>query len=288
MNGLILVDTASLNAHFHGCHNTHEKETSMDRALRVHPRVWIGLAIYIGYLVVVYTVQAFSNVRYDELGDSGSNLFFGAGLSLIVAAVLLAITTTLLGWWRPALFDQHRSTRWPIIAPILMAVALIINLAATDWGAFDGALIAALFVIVLVGFTEELTTRGLLLTGLRSRFNEVWVWLISTALFAGMHLLNATSGQDLGPTIQQVVFAFFAGTVLYVLRRVTGTLIWSMLLHGFWDFSTFAVSHGTASPFAGIGAIINIAAGVLALISVAFVVRGSNERLGSTATSRNF
>ncbi|MGO2750427.1 MAG: lysostaphin resistance A-like protein [Pseudoclavibacter sp.] len=256
----------------------------MDQALKVRPRVWIGLAIYVGYLVVVYTVQAFSNVRYDELGDSGSNLFFGAGLSLIIAAVLLAITTTLLGWWRPALFDQHRSTRWPIIAPILMVVALIINIVSTDWGAFDGALIAALFVIVLVGFTEELTTRGLLLTGLRSRFNEVWVWLISTALFAGMHLLNATSGQDLGPTIQQVIFAFFAGTVLYVLRRVTGSLIWPMLLHGFWDFSTFAVTHGAPSPLAGIGAIINIAAGVLALISVAFVVRGANERLGSTGT----
>jgi membrane protease YdiL (CAAX protease family) len=97
-----------------------------------------------------------------------------------------------------------------------------------------------------------------------------------------MHLLNATSGQDLGPTIQQVVFAFVTGTVLYVLRRVTGTLIWSMLLHGFWDYSTFALSHGTPGPTEGIGAIVNIIAGVLALIAVAFVVRESDERLDAT------
>jgi membrane protease YdiL (CAAX protease family) len=151
------------------------QEDTMDRPLRVRPRIWIGLAVYVGYLIVVYAVQAFSGVRYDELGESGSNLFFGAGLSLIVAAVLLAITTTLLGWWRPALLDRRRSVRWPIIAPVLMAVALIVNLVSTDWASYDGAFFAASIVILLVGFTEEITTRGLLLTGLRSRLTEGWV-----------------------------------------------------------------------------------------------------------------
>ncbi|WP_228501457.1 CPBP family intramembrane glutamic endopeptidase [Plantibacter sp. VKM Ac-2885] len=249
----------------------------MSTALKVRPRVWIGLAIYLGYIAVVFTVQLVSGVRYDELGASGSNLFFGAGLSLIIATVLLALTTTLLGWWRPALFDRHRSVRWPIIAPILMVVALVFNLISTDWAAFDGAFLAAALVILLVGFTEEITTRGLLLTGLRSRLSEGWVWFLTSFLFGAMHLLNAT-GQALGATIQQVVFAFIAGTVFYILRRVTGTLIWAMVLHGMWDFSTFALSHGTPGPLAGIGATINLIAGVFALIAVAFVIRGTDER----------
>ncbi|WP_437385948.1 CPBP family intramembrane glutamic endopeptidase [Plantibacter flavus] len=249
----------------------------MSAALNVRPRVWIGLAIYVGYLVVVFSIQLLSGVRYDELGKSGSNLFFGAGLSLIIATVLLALTTSLLGWWRPALFERHRSVRWPIIAPILMAVALVFNLISTDWAAYDGAFFAASLVILLVGFTEEITTRGLLLTGLRSRLSEVWVWLLTSVLFGAMHLLNAT-GQALGATIQQVVFAFIAGTVFYIVRRVTGTLIWAMVLHGLWDFSTFAVTHGTPGPLAGIGAAINLIAGVFALIAVAFVIRGADER----------
>lgn len=249
----------------------------MVAAVKVRPRVWIGLAIYLGYIAVVFTVQLFSGVRYDELGESGSNLFFGAGLSLIIATVLLALTTTLLGWWRPALFDRHRSVRWPIIAPILMAVALVFNLISTDWGAFDGAFLAAALVILLVGFTEEITTRGLLLTGLRSRLSEGWVWFLTSFLFGAMHLLNAT-GQALGATIQQVVFAFIAGTVFYILRRVTGTLVWAMVLHGCWDFSTFALSHGTPGPLAGIGATVNLIAGVVGLIAVAFVIRGADER----------
>ncbi|MDN4640401.1 hypothetical protein QCD70_09120 [Agreia sp. PsM10] len=83
--------------------------SSTHASVKVRPRVWIGLAIYVGYIIVVFSVQAFSGVPYDKLGESGTNLFFGAGLSLIIAAVLLAITTTLLGWWRPALFDRHHS-----------------------------------------------------------------------------------------------------------------------------------------------------------------------------------
>ncbi|NQX13284.1 CPBP family intramembrane metalloprotease [Microbacteriaceae bacterium VKM Ac-2855] len=254
--------------------------------MKVRPRVWIGLAIYVGYLIVVYVVQALSNVPYDELSESGSNLFFGAGLSLIVAAVLLVITTTVLGWWRPALFDRHPSVRWPIIAPILMAVALVFNLISTDFASYDAGFLAAALVIILVGFTEEITTRGLLLTGLRSRLGEGWVWLLTTALFASMHLLNATSGQALGATLQQVVFTFLAGTIFYILRRVTGTLIWSMVLHGLWDFSTFSLTHGTPGPLASIGAIINVLAGVFALIAVAYVIRGAQERLDAPPDRR--
>ena len=258
----------------------------MVESLRVRPRVWIGLAIYVGYVVIVFTIQGFSGVPYDELGESGSNLFFGAGLSLIIAAVLLAITTTALGWWRPALFERHRSVRWPIIAPILMVIALAFNLVSTDWGTYDGGFFAASLVILLVGFTEELTTRGLLLTALRSRLAEVWVWLITSVLFGAMHLLNAASGQELGPTLQQVGFAFVVGTVFYILRRVTGTLIWAMVLHGLWDFSTFAIGHGAAGPLAGLGGSIEFVAGILALISVAFVIRGADERTGAPAATR--
>jgi membrane protease YdiL (CAAX protease family) len=251
-------------------------------SLKVRPRIWIGIAIYIGYVAVVFTVQRLSGVPYTDLDVSGANLFFGAGLSLIISAILLAITTTLLGWWRPTLFDRQRSVRWPIIAPILLTIALIVNLISTDWSAFDVPFFAAAIVLILVGFTEELTTRGLLLASLRSRLGEGWVWFITTAAFALMHLVNALEGQGLAATLQQVAFTFMAGTVFYILRRTTGTLIWAMLLHGFWDFSVFALTHGTPGPFAAIGATINTVAGIFALIAVAFVIRGSDERIGAT------
>jgi membrane protease YdiL (CAAX protease family) len=140
-------------------------------------------------------------------------------------------------------------------------------------------------VLILVGFTEELTTRGLLLTALRSRLSEVWVWFLTSALFALMHLMNALSGQAILPTLQQVGAAFLGGTIFYILRRTTGSLIWAMVLHGLWDFSTFAVAHGAPGPSAGFGSILYLIAGVLALASVAFVVRGTRERPAAAPAS---
>lgn len=257
--------------------------SSTDHRVRVRPRVWIGLAIYLAYTLVVLAVQQITGVPYTALGTSGENLFLGAGLSLIVGAVLLAITTSLLGWWRPALFDRHRAAHaWPIIAPAVMAVALLVNLGSTDWGSYDGVFFAASIVLLLVGFTEELTTRGLLLVGLRSRLPEVWVWFLTSALFGLMHLVNAFSGQDLTSTLRQVAFAFGAGTIFYILRRVTGSLVWAMVLHGFWDFSTFAVTHGTPGPFAALSGVLEILAIVLAFVGVAFVIRGADERIAGT------
>ncbi len=257
-------------------------DTSTASPLRVTPRVWIGIVIWAAYVVVVFVLQRITGIPYTDLGKSGGDLFLGAGVSLIVGTILLAITTGLLGWWRPALFDRARSARWPIVVPALMAVCLVLNLVSTDWGSYDIGFLAASIVLILVGFTEEMATRGLLIVALRSRLAEVWVWFVSTALFAIMHLINALAGQPLGPTLQQVGAAFLGGTILYILRRTTGTLIWAMVLHGLWDFSTFAVGHGTPGPLAPVGGLLYLGVGVLGLIVVAFVIRGAHERTGST------
>lgn len=254
---------------------------------RVKPRVWIGVAVWAAYVLLVYIIQLSVGIPYDELAVNGSNLFLGAGVSLIIGTVFLAVTATLLGWWRPALFDRQRSRhRWPIIAPIVMAIALVVNLVSTDWPAYDGAFFAASLALVLVGFTEEMATRGLLLVGLRARLGEGWVWFLTSAMFAVMHLTNILLGAPVAGTVQQLGLAFVGGTVFYILRRTTGSLIWAMVLHGLWDFSAFAVAHGTPGPLASVGSLLNIIAGLLALAFVAFVIRGADERISGTSAPR--
>jgi hypothetical protein len=52
-----------------------------------------------------------------------------------------------------------------------------------------------------------------------------------------------------------------------------------MLLHGLWDFSTFAVSRGAPGALAPFGSLLNYVASILALIFVVFVIRGADERI---------
>lgn len=247
--------------------------------MRVQPRVWIGFVIWAAYIVLVFAIQVSSGIPFPEWGDSAGNLFRAAGLSLIIASVLLAITTSLLGWWRPALSDRQRSAhRWPIIAPIVMAVLAVVNLLGVDWGAYSGAFFAASLALALVGFTEEIVHRGLLLVALRARFSEGLVWLLSTLAFGVMHLVNIALGQGVLPTIQQAALAFGGGTIFYILRRTTGSLIPAMLLHGLWDFSFFADGVGTPSAIVGLTSLVYILVIVFSLISVRWVIVGANER----------
>jgi membrane protease YdiL (CAAX protease family) len=247
--------------------------------MRVQPRAWVGLGAFVLYLVVVVAIQATSGVPYTEWGDSAGNLWRGAVISLVVGAVVLALVTSLLGWWRPALRERRTTrARWTIIAPALLLVAMIGNLAQTDWSAVGtDFVLAALALGVFVGFNEELTSRGLLLVGLRGSTREIWVALVSSLLFGMMHGVNIFLGQSLGATIPQVGQAFLMGLIFYILRRVTGSLLWAMVLHGAWDFSVFALEvTGGSNPLT----ILMLLAGVLALATFWFAARDAGEGPG--------
>ncbi len=97
--------------------------------------------------------------------------------------------------------------------------------------------------MLLVGFSEELLTRGLAIVRGRGSMHEKWVRVFSGATFSLLHLPNAYFGQSASSTVQQVVFAFAVGLTYYVTRRLTGTLIVTMGLHTVWDFSVFIQDH---------------------------------------------
>jgi membrane protease YdiL (CAAX protease family) len=242
--------------------------------MRITPRWWIGVVIWLVYTALVFVVGLVSGVPYDEFGDSADTLFRGPVVFLAAGAVLLIVVTSILGWWRPALFEAERSKhRWPIIAPAVMALSVIVSLSfGVDWSGIDGGYLAGLLLLgVMVGFNEELLTRGLLLTSLRPQLREILVWFITSALFGLMHVTNIFFGADPGSTLQQVGLAFLGGTGFYIVRRVTGSLIWAMVLHGAWDFTTFAVGHSPAGP--AVGPILGTIASVLALVFVWWTFR---------------
>lgn len=250
--------------------------------MRVAPRAWIGVLVWAGYVAIITIVTLLGGVKYTDLTASTGNLLLVGVLPLAVGAVYLVIVASLLGWWRPALHEKQRAHHtWPVIAPVLLLVVAIASLIATDWAKIGiDFLLAALALGVLVGFNEEFVTRGLVIVGLRGRFAEVWVWLISSALFGLMHGVNFILGQPVGPTVQQMGIAFAAGTGFYILRRVTGSLVWAMILHGLFDMANFVFSYAPGNALGTLAGIVDQIAILLCLVFVAFVIRGAHERLG--------
>ncbi|MBT2502688.1 CPBP family intramembrane glutamic endopeptidase [Curtobacterium sp. ISL-83] len=216
---------------------------SRRRRWPVPPSLLVGLAPLVLF-AAVSAWRARPSDDYPSLGQTVDSVVRSLVIPEGIAAVVLCLIVTGLGWWRIATVDRTRSTlRWTTLAPILIAVVCLVRLPLVDWGALPSHYFLLLAVGVLfVGVFEELMTRGVLLVGLRRRLPEFGVWAVSCVLFGLLHLLNVLAGAGLGPTLIQVVFAASFGSTLYVARRVTGNLLAPVLLHAFWDFGSIGVS----------------------------------------------
>ena len=223
--------------------------------LRVRPRVWLGLVAFVAYLAVFYAIWIVNGIDYARVGENEDTLLRWYVAPLAGGLVVLLITISLFGWWRPALRETRRLPKSAAVVPAIMAAVAILNLVFGEFSRVTMTMWIFLVVgSILVGFNEEVIARGQLFVALRSRFGEVGVWFLSTALFSLLHLPNFFFGIG-ALAFLQVVIQFGLGSVYYLAFRSTGSLVPAMLLHGLWDFSTFSSSlpyAGLAAPFLGI------------------------------------
>jgi membrane protease YdiL (CAAX protease family) len=193
-----------------------------------------------GFLALFLVMELVSAVDYTAIADSTGNVVRAVLIPSAVAALLLAGLTSWLGWWRPVLRDDLGAPTWLWAVPALLVVGIGVSLVTADYSTLPSGFVPVLLVgALLVGFNEEIVFRGLAIVGFRGDQPEWRVWLFSSLAFGLLHGANLVLGQPLGLTVSQVGIAFIAGSVFYTIRRVTGTIVAPMLIHGLWDFSTF-------------------------------------------------
>lgn len=222
-------------------HTTNDTLSSGIANVRIKPRLLIGIALYIGYLAVFFAFWVVNEVEYTSIGNSLESTKLHYAYPTLAGSLFLAIAISLLGWWRPVFFDNNKSgPKWALILPIAMLVLSGLMFATMNIENATAQLVMwSLFGALGVGFGEEVVTRGTLIVSLRSKFSEVKVWFWSTLLFAALHIPNAFFGVPWESVPVQFVMTFIMGSAFYAVRRLTGTLIWPLVLHGLWDSAVF-------------------------------------------------
>jgi len=229
----------------------------------------------LGYLIIFFCTWIVNRVDYNRIGESAETIKLWYALPTLFGCAFLVVAISVLGWWRLVLFDQSKSgPKWVWILPIAIAGIILNNFLGVQFSklSFELLLWSTLGGIG-VGFGEEMITRGSMIVGLRSRFPESKVWLISTLLFSALHVPNILFGLPLLNMPVQVLATFMFGSGLYVIRRISGTLILSMILHGLWD-SSLCLSDATGgASSAFLGAVYPIAI----IFSIAFLLKNRNS-----------
>mgnify|MGYP005813945239 CR=1 FL=1 len=242
--------------------------------MRIKPRWWIGIVVLLAYAAWVMAAWIWRGVDYRQIA-SETSLVQAVIQPLGIAAVLLAVFNSWAGWWRATLFETHRVQRPLLLAVLLLAMLGFIaaTLGSTDFTAITLRHLALVAVAtLLVGFCEEMVSRGILLVSLRGSLrSEAWVWFVSSAMFGLLHATNAFFGVG-ALALLQVVLAFCVGSGLYLLRRLGGTLLLPMLVHAAWDFSTLA-SGLDADPPGAVAFAFMASTWVLSLLLVFVVLR---------------
>jgi membrane protease YdiL (CAAX protease family) len=205
----------------------------------VHTVVWISL---------VRLLPGDDFVEYPDLGVLGLPWMRQFVIPLLVVLALQIILITRRGWWKPVLSDESRTDKkWMIIPPVVIVIVGISQFASDGLSDVPTHYwIGMTLTMLLVGTTEEITFRGILLVGGRQVFGrELWAFLLSSALFGLFHLPNVILGQEFGASLMQVVATAVIGSAFYCLRRVSGSIIPCIVLHAAYDW---ALIQGAAIP----------------------------------------
>ena len=205
----------------------------------MNKRLAISLAALVGWLLITVVTGQIRSGGHGQLSDAVSR---GLGWPFLLAVLLLF---AVVAWqrWRDIGLNKLASARSLLLTWLpLLYIVVGLGLAVVFGLPPVGVLLWVLFNSLLVGLSEELMFRGVLLQAFRHTVS-IWpaVWL-TTLAFGAIHMLNVFLTGDLRAASIQSVAAALSGLLFIALRLRTGSLWPCIVIHGLWDFATFTLA----------------------------------------------
>ncbi|MFE6736391.1 CPBP family intramembrane glutamic endopeptidase [Microbacterium sp. NPDC057650] len=206
----------------------------------------VYLALYLGAGRLTSALFADRIDPSDPLADPAT-VFFGTALPILIGSVILLVFGASLRWL-PTLFGRQpvRGRGWMWIAPLVVVATALLRSFGTDFNRFSLGTVLTIFATgALIGLAEELLTRGFVVELLRRHgYTERVVMLLSALTFALLHSANLLTGQTLAQVLPTLGFTFVFGIAMYLTMRVTGSIVWAIVLHAITDPTTMLASGG--------------------------------------------
>ncbi len=181
-----------------------------------------------------------------------------AQVALIGKVTILAFVLALLaslGWWREAGVIVPPGWRW--ILPFLPVIMLgLLQASGLSQGSkLADSIVVAAVIALLIGFTEEVLFRGILVRAIlgpvETGEGALRAAVLASAIFGLVHVGALLVGQDPIYTAVQCLAAALLGFAFTAPFLYTGTIWPLVLVHALMDFTVFVTSGafvGTTQP----------------------------------------
>ena len=163
----------------------------------------------------------------------------GIGWPFLAAAAFLLVIIRLTRWPGIGLGPAASARSLLVLWLPLLYIAAFLTIATSLGLPLPSVIGLILLNCMLVGLSEELMFRGLLLQAARSIL-PFWPAVIgSTLVFGAVHSLNVFLTGELAPALVQSGAAFISGLVFVAIRLCTGSVWPGIAVHGLWNTGTF-------------------------------------------------
>jgi CAAX protease family protein len=237
---------------------------------------WKGVVLAAAYFVLYQLASlAFAPLLVQADPDSAAYVLVGYALPILVGGIILVVFGWSVGWLKELFARQPiRGSWWMWIAVAGVLLFNLLRFATVDYSSVRFDYVATwLLTGLFIGFAEEVLTRGYVVNIMRKAGHpEIAVAVVSAAIFAALHSGNLLTGQALMPTLFQLVYTFAFGICMYLALRVTGNILWPILLHASTDPSIFLQSaHPTEGPLTALAGLGNIVVIIIGLVFIIFI-----------------
>jgi membrane protease YdiL (CAAX protease family) len=212
-------------------------------------RTALALLVFAGWVLITVVSGDYLGGGARQAQPLNVPISSSVQLNLVAAVVFLLVVIAAFRWMdiglnAPASLRSLRVLWFP-------GLYLAVFLALAIFAGFPAAPVLGIILAntALAGISEELATRGVLYSGLRSTLSFWPSVLLTTALFGLVHVLNGFATGDFIASSVQAVTAFMTGIAFMGIRIRTGSLYPAIVLHAVWDFLLITAVTGMMARF---------------------------------------
>lgn len=214
-------------------------------------------------------------ISLDSLVQRGIGWQFVAAIAILLGAIALFRWRD-IGFTAP--HDLFRILWFPGLYLVLFAALIVL------FGLPPERVAGLVFInTMMVGFSEEVMFRGVLLRALLERMS-MWAAIgLNMVLFGAVHAFNGFITGDFGAAALQSLAAAMSGLVFIAIVLRTGSIWPAIVYHGLWDCALFLIglaakgsgesAGGAADALPAYGALLPLALNLPNFLFALFVLR---------------